>query len=208
MRGLAAKYRKTPQNPAPTLSYDTLRGWSEKFGWKERATLYDEEHEASRNERMQEVLDEGLALEVERVDQLKKLGQFLHDLIYEQGAEKPRKTSVECPECSHSFRADVGTYRPFHNVFMPDAKSLGSGEFAETIDIERFNAPLLSIYLKVFDDLAAEVGDRRRDESLQSLVVNLKKRLDISKLPQEQFDEIARGANWLEVLLRPYLTTD
>ena len=33
--------RNTQENKPPTLSYDTLRDWSQKFHWPDRGVLYD-----------------------------------------------------------------------------------------------------------------------------------------------------------------------
>jgi hypothetical protein len=136
---LLQKYRDIPQNTAPTQSINTLQSWSKNFDWAERATAYDADYEALKNAERQAVMNYGTALDYERVRRLKRLADFLERQIYEQGTE--------------------GDY---HNVWLPDVKQVGSGEFAERVDIERFNSALLSEYRSTLDDLAKEVGDRRQ----------------------------------------------
>ncbi len=93
--------------------------------------------EHQKNERRQQVMESGLALDFERVDQLKRVGHFLIDQIYEQGED--------------------GTY---HNIWLPDVKQIGSGNSAERVDIERFNAAIIGELRGVLDDLAKETGGR------------------------------------------------
>lgn len=121
----------------PSDSYHTLRTWSSDFNWPQRATEFDATWEARKNVEMQAVLNYGLALSHERVRKLYKLAALLEAQIYEQGLDGV-----------------------FYNLWMPDVKSIGSGEFAERVDIERFNSPLLEQYRKVLEDIAKETGGR------------------------------------------------
>jgi hypothetical protein len=127
------------ENSTPTRSWGTLTQWSSRYNWQQRADEYDAELERQKNERRQQVMNDGLALDFERVDKLKALGHFLLGQIYEQGAD--------------------GLY---HNVWLPDVKQIGSGEFAERIDIERFNAAIIGELRGVLDDLAKETGGRTK----------------------------------------------
>lgn len=115
----------------------TLKNWSSRYNWQDRAEEYDAELEHQKNERRQQVMESGLALDFERVDQLKRVGHFLIDQIYEQGED--------------------GTY---HNIWLPDVKQIGSGNSAERVDIERFNAAIIGELRGVLDDLAKETGGR------------------------------------------------
>jgi hypothetical protein len=139
LSGLLEKYADSHQKAPPTDSIDTLKGWSSKFAWSKRATAYDADYEALKNAERQAVMNYGTALDYERVRRLKRLADFLERQIYEQGTQ--------------------GAY---HNVWLPDVKQVGSGEFAERVDIERFNSALLSEYRATLDDLAKEVGDRKQ----------------------------------------------
>lgn len=137
------KYTESDKNTQPTRSYNTLRKWSSEYGWRERADSWDAELERQKNERRRQVMSDGLALDFERVDKLKRLGHFLLEQIYEQGED--------------------GLY---HNVWLPDVKQIGSGDSAERIDIERFNAAIISELRGVLDDLAKETGGRRQKHDI------------------------------------------
>jgi len=138
LAALAAGYRETPNKSTATRSEHTLYKWSAAYGWGERAAAYDlEVTEAAKNARRASVLEAGLALDYERVAKLQTLAAFLEAQIYEQGAG--------------------GVY---HNVWVPDVKAIGSGPWAERVDLERFNGDLLAQYRGVLDDLAQETGGR------------------------------------------------
>lgn len=116
-----------------------------QFGWAERATAFDATWEARKNAERQAVMDYGLALDYERVRRLLRLADFLEAQLYEQG--------------------EAGE---FHNVWLPDVKAIGSGEFAERVDIERFNGSLLAEYRAVLDDIAKETGGRIKKTDITS----------------------------------------
>lgn len=123
----------------PTTKYGTIRDWSGKFNWSDRASEYDSTWEERKNEEREQVFDHELALDFERVRELKRLASFLEAQIYETGEEGD-----------------------FHNVWLPDVKQIGSGELAYRVDIERFNSALISEYRAVLDDIAKEVGGRAK----------------------------------------------
>jgi len=139
LRDLWRQYNKSEQNQTPTRSWGTLAAWSSRYEWASRAEVYDLQLEADKNERRDEIMASGLALVHERVDKLKWLADFLEEQINEQGED--------------------GVY---HNVWLPDVKQIGSGEYAERVDIERFNAALISEYRATLDDLAKETGGRKQ----------------------------------------------
>lgn len=132
-------YTESYQKLPPTDNLQTLKNWSSKFDWAERATEFDVDYEAIKNAERQAVMDYGLALDYERVKKLKRLVDFLERQIYEKG---------------------IGD--DYHNVWLPDVKQIGAGEFAERVDIERFNSALISEYRAALDDLAKEVGGRKQ----------------------------------------------
>jgi hypothetical protein len=136
---LAQKYGDMQPSATPTQSVSTLETWSSKFKWTERATEYDADYEAIKNAERQAVVSYGLALDYERIRRLKRLADMLEAQIYERS-----KDGV------------------FHNIWVPDVKQIGSGDSAERVDIERFNAALISEYRSTLDDLAKEVGDRKQ----------------------------------------------
>jgi hypothetical protein len=134
---LAEKYNEGQRRSAPSRSLTTLQKWSSKYGWAERATAFDVQWEQLKNQEREAELNFGLALDYERVRKLKRLADFLEAQLYEQGIEGQ-----------------------FHNVWLPDVKNVGYGEDAEKVDIERFNAALITQYRETLEDLAAEVGGR------------------------------------------------
>lgn len=70
---LYEKYTESNQNSPPTQSLGTLKKWSSDYDWAERAQLYDAEIERQKNERRKQILETGLALDYERVFELKDL---------------------------------------------------------------------------------------------------------------------------------------
>ncbi len=140
---LLEKYSIMQQATVPTASYDTLMQWSSKFKWANRASQFDAEWEARKTAERQAELDYGLALDYERVQRLKRLAGFLEAQLFERG--------------------ENGDY---HNIWLPDVKQIGSGEFAERVDIERFNSALVSEYRSTLDDIAKEVGGRVRKQEV------------------------------------------
>lgn len=141
---LLHKYSETYQDLPPTQSLATLKDWSSKFNWMERAIEFDADYEAIKNAERQAVMDYGTALDYERVRKLKRLADFLERQIYE--LSKPDEDGIS-------------TYL---NVWARDVKQIGSGDYAERVDIERFNSALISEYRATLDDLAKEVGGRKQ----------------------------------------------
>jgi len=146
-----------------------LKVWSSRYGWPARAESYDAQLEQQKTARANEIMHSGLALEHERVEKLEHLAAFLEEQIYEQG--------------------EGGV---FHNVWLPDVKQIGAGEFAERVDIERFNAPLISEYRATLDDLAKETGGRKS----KTQNVNI----DLETLTIDQLERIAQGEDPIHVL--------
>ena len=79
LRKLAQKYAKTRQSTPPTDSIETLKVWSSDYEWKQRSSQYDAELEAIRNEKRRKEFEAGLALDYERVNNLKRLANRLED---------------------------------------------------------------------------------------------------------------------------------
>lgn len=136
----------TPEKP-PTRSINTLKRWSTDFDWPTRATAYDiriEQLKTAEAERRQlEAMQTGLALDYERVLKLKHLASTLAAEIWADNGE---------------FIQDA--------VWVPDVKQIGGGEFAERVDIVRFNRPILEEFRAILDDLAKETGGRRQKTDL------------------------------------------
>lgn len=139
---LLQKYTDAPQN-SPTQSLDTLKAWSKSFDWAMRASEFDASWEARKNAEREQVLGYGLAHTYERVRKLYRLADLLESQIYERGE-----------------------FGVLHNLWLPDVKAIGSGEYAERVDIERFNSPILEQYRKVLEDIAKEVGGRVQKQEI------------------------------------------
>ena len=82
---LLEKYGEMPENTAPTQSKNTLESWSKRFDWSARAVAFDATWEQRKNEERAAELDYGLALDYERIRELKDLAAFLKAQLYEQG---------------------------------------------------------------------------------------------------------------------------
>lgn len=143
LSALVQKYTEAHKRTSPTESLNTLLKWSSAWGWVERAATFDMEWEHIKDDERRKVMQYGLALDFERVTKLKRLADFLENQIYESGEDGL-----------------------FHNVWLPDVKQIGAGEYTERVDIERFNAPLIGEYRSVLDDIAKEVGGRIKKSEL------------------------------------------
>ena len=166
LRKLAKKYGKTRQNTVPTDSLNTLEVWSSDYEWQQRASLYDGELEHLRNEKKRKEFEAGLALDYERVHELKSL--------------------------AHLLKQDL-TVR----LWLDDVKSIGSGEFAERVDLIRFNSALVEQYRGVLDDLAKETGGRKtKTENIN---------IDLSKLTDDQLARVSAGEDVMQVVLSGYI---
>lgn len=171
MPKLLEKYHEIPQDAA-TLSLNTIQAWSKTFDWMNRAIEYDTEIDLQKSARRKEIMESGLALDFERTSELKRLGHFLIEQLYEQGED--------------------GSY---HNLWVPDVKQIGSGEYAERVDIEKFNAAIISELRGVLDDIAKETGGRKqRQENFN---------IDLSQLTTEQLERIAKGEDVYSVISNP-----
>lgn len=134
-----------------------------KFDWSDRAAEYDAAWEAQKDLERRAVMAEGLALDYERTRKLLRLADFLEEQIYEQGED--------------------GVY---HNVWVPDVKQIGTGDNAERVDIERFNASLLEQYRGVLDDIAKEAGGRIKKQQIDLDI-------DVTKLTDDELRAIAES---------------
>lgn len=142
---LVQNYNAVKKSLAPTQSLGTLAVWSSGFQWARRAAEYDAQYEIQKTADYERVMSEGLARASERVLKLMELAALLESQIYEQG--------------------EGGE---LHNLWVPDVKQIGRGDFAERVDIERFNPSLISEYRAVLDDIAKEVGGRIKNMDIKS----------------------------------------
>jgi hypothetical protein len=94
LRQLTRQYNDMPRNTTPTHSFDTLGDWSGRYGWQERAVLYDSELEARKTAEADAVMGEGLALAHERVRLLKELARNLAELVVLEGKRRGESAQV------------------------------------------------------------------------------------------------------------------
>jgi hypothetical protein len=169
LRKLAQKYNKSKQKQTPTESFETLGAWSTAFDWQLRASAYDSELEQAKNEKRKQVIEQGLALDYERVTKLKKLAQFLEKQIYDEAPEPEAMTTEELIGATLAGNAPRIVPAGFeqHKVWLPDVKQIGSGEKAERVDIVKFNSSLIAEYRSTLADLAAETGGRRQKQEVE-----------------------------------------
>jgi hypothetical protein len=143
------------QIPA-TKSLATLRYYCHTFSWVERANRFDviqeEKDKAAYEARRKQLMEAGLALAHERIGEL--------ETIYER--------------LKKDFQVDA-------NLWLPDRKGIGSAENFETVDIVRFNAPIVDQMRGTLDDIAKEVGGRINKTDITSKgkeLVNLTDKTD------------------------------
>ena len=128
---------------APSTSTRTLQTWSTNFKWSDRAPVFDAGYEERVNRERTAEFDYGLALDYERIRELKQLSDLLKDQLL------TRDTDGNL----------IG-------LWVPDVKVVGHGDTAETVDIERFNSALVTQYRETLNDLAKETGGRVQKREL------------------------------------------
>lgn len=171
---LIQKYTESIPDSAPTKNLIVAKRWSTKYDWQARADAYDAQLEAQKNARRKEIMEAGLALDYERVSKLVELAEFLEDQItYEPGESANNDEEIEPVELTDEEfetqqrreHGDPMLQRP--HVWLRDYKQIGSGEFAEKVEIYRFNAALVSEYRAALDDIAKEVGGRKQKVDME-----------------------------------------
>ena len=125
----------------PTKHLSTIKGWSTDYGWVERAAQYDAMIEEEKNAKRKEIMENGLALDYERVNRLITLfGTIEGELL-----DKNNKLIQDA-------------------LWLPDVKSIGSGEHAERVNIVRYNTKIVDDLRGVLDDIAKETGGRNKKQ--------------------------------------------
>lgn len=162
----------TSEKP-PSRQLRTIAEWSRKFNWQARADEYDAEVERQKNEyteqRRREAMETALALDYERVLELKRMFGLLDRELY----ETDEKGNI------------IGFKR--ETVWVPDVKQIGGGQFATQVDIERFNRAIFEIRRGLLDDLAKETGGRKQFTEMD---VNLARRIEFfDVVPPEEPDD-------------------
>lgn len=191
LRKLLKKSGKTRQNPAPTNSLHTLEEWSAAFDWQDRASAYDADREDAKTERRRKEMEVGLALDYERVGELKRLAKLLKEQLFARGNTADTTDGADTP--------NRVTGRDYPNLWVADVKQIGAGEYAERVDLVRFNSALVEQFRAALADLAAETGGRR--QKVDHAVANI----DYSRLSDDQLRRIAAGEDPIQVILSGYI---
>lgn len=171
LQKLCEWYRSGTEVP-PTKRLNTLKKWSQFYGWQARAEIYDAIIEAEKNAHRRSIMASGLALDYERVVKLKELTGLLLGEVYTVD-----KLGI--------------TQLVQDNVWLPDVKQIGSGEYAERVDITRFNAAIFEQVRGLLDDLAKETGGRKQE-------VKMEHRGSIGITPDERAQAVKELEEWNE----------
>lgn len=193
---LHQKYMETTTTTPPTRNLRVIGGWSQKYGWQERAETYDAQVEAEKNAERKRIMSEGLSLDYERVRRLKELADKLHGEI--EGAVSAAEADSD--DEGEGDSENEGDGEPGeaagHGIWLRDWKQIGGGEYASVVEIERFNNALLEQYRSTLDDIAKETGGRRQRTTVENI--------DYGKLTEEQLARIADGEDPIQVILSDY----
>ena len=144
LRGLVAKYQQLlhdSDTKPPVTTMKTVGKWSATYGWVKRAETYDAFIEDEKNAMAEEMMRSGLALDYERVGELKDMFELLMG------------------ELTETNESGV-----MHNLWLPDVKAVGG----ERVDIERYNSPLVGDIRGLLDDLAKETGGRVHKQEIET----------------------------------------
>ena len=128
--------------PQGKYGKNTVRGWekwSSLHQWVARAEAWDAWRQAEQ-ERIEREAEEA---EIKRVMALRYA-----------------KTHYRVEDLNTVAENLLKEIKETDKVWLPDVKSIGSGEFAERVDLIKFNAALFQQYRETLADIAAEVGGR------------------------------------------------
>lgn len=126
--------------------------------WQERAEAWDAHLTAEEEEARKRVLGSGLALVHRRVLLLNETLNGLLDMLKDD-----------------------------NKVWLPDVKAIGTGEFAERVDLVQFNDALYKEIREYITDIAEEVGGRvKKNEAVLSGSVSGQIGYYPVQLPQKQ----------------------
>lgn len=132
---LVARYQKRTKPIPPTKHLGQLKKWSTAFKWQARVAERDAEIAQAALAGMKRAATEtGFAIYQNRIEALNSLAEML-----------------------------LGELNENDKRWLPDVKQIGQGEFAERVDIVRFNASLIEQFRKTLEDIAAEMGERTRN---------------------------------------------
>jgi hypothetical protein len=142
----AEENRGKPRREATGDWYEMAKLWQ----WNERAAAWDAVQTAHLEQiiesERERVLLEGYAVMHRRVARLNALTEQLLGYVQDEG-----------------------------KVWLPDVKAVGTGEFAERVDLIQFNAALFHEIRAHLADIAAEMGERvkKKEVALTELPANV-----------------------------------
>lgn len=161
---LRLKYAEMFQTVPPTTALSTLKVWSLRYHWQDRAAEFDKRLEDEKNARAKQIMESGLALDYERVVELKALADFLKTQIFTVAGAATPVHPVKAPLApkpeEEQEQEESPAMHPYPYVWLRDVKQIGKGETAVTVDLIRFNSAIIDQFRGVLDDLAKETGGR------------------------------------------------
>lgn len=139
-------------------SVQLFKRWSSQHNWVERARAWDEEQDRlvaiARKAEIARIMSEGFANVHTRV-------KYLNELAERQWRDMQDE----------------------ERVWLPDVKQIGGGQFAERVDIIRYNAALDEQFRATLDDIASELSQRVKKTDLNATVQTIKIEYDDSNPP-------------------------
>lgn len=156
LRILQKQYRQQTAPRPPTVRRKTLSLWSKEHDWQRRIAEREAEIQAAVLEGIKHNATEiGYAIFQKRIHDLNRLGELL-----------------------------LGEVLDDEKRWLADVKQIGSGEYAERVDIVRFNSALIEQYRKTLDDIASEMGER-----IKGFEVNWKQEAARAGIPASEIFE-------------------
>lgn len=144
----SAKEREGARN-VPGAWFTAVKKWK----WAQRAEAFDDAERKRRDDlyaaRADEILSSGFAQRFARIAELNRLAELLQAELYTEDKR-----------------------------WLPDVKQIGGGDFAERVDIVRFNAAVVEQYRETLEDIAIEMGERVRGLNLSGKVAVAQVSLD------------------------------
>lgn len=228
---LVVGYTKTDQNQPPTRSIATLKDWSTKYGWQERAELYDAAIEAEKTaaekerqrkiaERRKEVMEDGTAFDFERVAMLKKHAQFLEEQIFYQpqvqvdDPDLARRLGIEAllglaEGESDPDALDELARRIVAKLDPNDPKALYPHVWAQ--DVKGLaggrTVEVVRFNSALLSELRATLADIAAETGgRRQRVIN--ENIDYSKFSDEQLQRVAAGEDPIQVILSDYASRE
>lgn len=132
-----AKKRENPRTKPTGDWYEQAKKWK----WEERAAAWDAQLDTQ--------IEQQIAAEEKRI--IRAHYALKHKRIQELDTIVTRL---------------IGYLEDEHNVWLPDVKGIGTGPTAERVDLIRFNDALFAQIRGYFADIAAEKGDRVKNNKM------------------------------------------